>query len=90
MSCCGVAVNTTGVAVARGSVAASRAAEGGSVQEFEGKVAVVTGAASGIGRELVERFAREGMNVVLSDIEKGVKGVRIGYDSGYASHGVDP
>lgn len=40
------------------------------MKEFKGKVAVVTGAASGIGRGLVERFAREGMNVVLSDIEK--------------------
>ena len=40
------------------------------MQEFKGKVAVVTGAASGIGRGLVERFASEGMSVVLSDIEK--------------------
>ena len=40
------------------------------MQEFKGKVVVVTGAASGIGRGLVERFASEGMNVVLSDIEK--------------------
>lgn len=37
--------------------------------EFEGRVAVVTGAASGIGKALCERFAREGMNVVLADIE---------------------
>ena len=37
--------------------------------ELNGKVAVVTGAASGIGRALVERFAREGMRVVLADIE---------------------
>lgn len=40
------------------------------MQEFEGKVAVVTGAASGIGRALAERLAREGMKVVLADIEE--------------------
>lgn len=39
--------------------------------EFEGKVAVVTGAASGIGKALCERFAREGMQVVMADIENG-------------------
>ena len=38
---------------------------------FEGKVAVVTGAASGIGRALAEWFAREGMRVVLADVERG-------------------
>ncbi len=38
--------------------------------ELEGKVAVVTGAASGIGRALAERFVREGMKVVLADIEE--------------------
>src|SRR5919204_4626413 len=35
-----------------------------------GKVAVVTGAASGIGFGLAERFAAEGMKVVLADIEE--------------------
>jgi NAD(P)-dependent dehydrogenase (short-subunit alcohol dehydrogenase family) len=35
-----------------------------------GKVAVVTGAASGIGFALAERFARSGLNVVLADIEQ--------------------
>jgi NAD(P)-dependent dehydrogenase (short-subunit alcohol dehydrogenase family) len=35
-----------------------------------GKVAVVTGAASGIGYALVQRFAQEGMRVVLADVEK--------------------
>ncbi len=37
--------------------------------EFEGKVAVVTGAASGIGKAMCERFAQEGMKVVLADVE---------------------
>jgi NAD(P)-dependent dehydrogenase (short-subunit alcohol dehydrogenase family) len=40
-----------------------------SMTEFRGKVAVVTGAASGIGRALAERCAREGMRVVLADVE---------------------
>lgn len=40
------------------------------MQELGGKVAVVTGAASGIGFALAERFAQEGMKVVLADIEK--------------------
>jgi len=36
---------------------------------FAGKVAVVTGAASGIGLALATRFAQAGMKVVLADIE---------------------
>lgn len=39
------------------------------MQELGGRTAVVTGAASGIGRAIVERFAAEGMRVVLADIE---------------------
>lgn len=39
--------------------------------EFDNKVAVVTGAASGIGLAMAERFAAEGMKVVLGDIEQG-------------------
>lgn len=35
-----------------------------------GRVAVVTGAASGIGFAMSERFAREGMRVVMADIEE--------------------
>jgi NAD(P)-dependent dehydrogenase (short-subunit alcohol dehydrogenase family) len=39
------------------------------MRDFEGKVAVVTGAASGMGRAFAERFAQEGMKVVLADVE---------------------
>jgi NAD(P)-dependent dehydrogenase (short-subunit alcohol dehydrogenase family) len=39
------------------------------MKEFADKVAVVTGAAAGIGRALAERFAGEGMRVVLADVE---------------------
>ncbi|MCP5071093.1 MAG: SDR family NAD(P)-dependent oxidoreductase, partial [bacterium] len=40
------------------------------MREFKGKVAVVTGGASGVGRALVDRFAREGMKVIAADVEK--------------------
>jgi len=40
------------------------------MKEFKDKVAVITGAASGIGRGLAERCAQEGMKVVLADIEE--------------------
>jgi len=39
------------------------------VRELTGKVAVVTGAASGIGLALASRFGAEGMRVVLADVE---------------------
>jgi NAD(P)-dependent dehydrogenase (short-subunit alcohol dehydrogenase family) len=41
------------------------------MKDFQGKVAVITGAASGIGLALAERCVREGMKVVLADVEEG-------------------
>ena len=39
------------------------------MNNFEGKVAVITGAASGIGKALTEKCIAEGMHVVMADIE---------------------
>jgi NAD(P)-dependent dehydrogenase (short-subunit alcohol dehydrogenase family) len=40
------------------------------MKDFQNKVAVVTGAASGIGYALAEKSARLGMKVVLADVEE--------------------
>jgi NAD(P)-dependent dehydrogenase (short-subunit alcohol dehydrogenase family) len=43
------------------------------IQEFRGKVAVITGAASGMGRAFAWRLAHEGMKVVLADIDSALE-----------------
>lgn len=40
------------------------------MENFTRRVAVVTGGASGIGRAMAERFAEEGMRIVLADVER--------------------
>ena len=39
------------------------------IQDLKGKTAVVTGGGSGIGKGMCRRFAHQGMNVVVADIE---------------------
>jgi NAD(P)-dependent dehydrogenase (short-subunit alcohol dehydrogenase family) len=41
------------------------------METLRGRVAVVTGAASGIGRAIVSRLAAEGAKVVMADVESG-------------------
>lgn len=42
------------------------------INDLEGRTAVVTGAAGGIGLALTERFVAEGMSVVMADVEETV------------------
>ena len=40
------------------------------MQELRGKTAVITGGGSGIGRGMATVFAREGMQIVVADVEE--------------------
>ena len=41
------------------------------MQDLANRVAVITGAASGIGKGIAQQLAKEGMKLVLADIEEG-------------------
>ena len=48
------------------------------MQSLSGKVAVVTGGAGGIGRAMCERFGKEGMRLVVADVEQSVLDAAVG------------
>ncbi|HYB92070.1 MAG TPA: SDR family NAD(P)-dependent oxidoreductase, partial [Candidatus Binataceae bacterium] len=56
--------------------------------EIKGKTAVVTGAASGIGRATSQRLAREGASVVVADIDEagGAETVKLIEAAGGRAH----
>ena len=60
------------------------------MREFRDRVAVITGAASGMGRAFAERFASEGMKVVLADVEPAALDRAVGElrDQGHTVLGV--
>ena len=47
------------------------------MKDFQDKVAVVTGGASGLGRAMARRFAREGMKLVLADVQQDALDARV-------------
>lgn len=55
---------------------------------LEGKVAIVTGGASGLGLAIAERLAEEGVKVVISDINEAL-GQRVARDRGFAFYAQD-
>lgn len=59
------------------------------MKQLKDRVAVVTGAASGIGLAIARRFGEEGMQVVLADVEEPAleKSVRELSDRGFDVHG---
>ncbi|HYP23644.1 MAG TPA: SDR family NAD(P)-dependent oxidoreductase, partial [Actinomycetota bacterium] len=54
-------------------------------KRLEGKVALVTGAGSGIGEAVAHRLARDGATVIVADLDD-VGAKRVAEDIGYAAH----
>jgi NAD(P)-dependent dehydrogenase (short-subunit alcohol dehydrogenase family) len=54
-----------------------RAGRFGPIESLSGKVGVITGSASGIGRALAEGLAREGVKVVLADLDEAGMGATV-------------
>jgi NAD(P)-dependent dehydrogenase (short-subunit alcohol dehydrogenase family) len=60
------------------------------LEHLDGRVAVITGGAGGIGRALAEAFAAEGMRLVLADVEAAALETTVGElrDAGHEAIGV--
>jgi NAD(P)-dependent dehydrogenase (short-subunit alcohol dehydrogenase family) len=60
------------------------------LENLDGRVAVITGGAGGIGRALAEAFAAEGMRLVLADVEAPALDATVGElrDAGHQAIGV--
>lgn len=56
--------------------------------ELEGKVAIVTGGAQGIGRAIAEGLAEEGASIVIADLGRAEESAREMKDKGFQAIGV--
>ena len=60
------------------------------MNRLEGKVALITGAGMGIGREAAVLFAAEGARIVVADINKEAAGETVGASGKTAAAGPSP
>ena len=48
----------------------------GVLGSLQGKTAVITGGASGIGLAMAQQFGSQGMNLVIADVEQALKAAK--------------